>query len=103
MDGAAGARQRIGQSSWSIVAWYACMQVGQNVLHRKAIERSPWPAKPGARARPGPLLPPDDRPDPWPNRRCIAASLLFHLALLIGIFLLPRAEPPVDVVAVPVQ
>jgi protein TonB len=79
------------------------MQVGRKALAQKAVNRSPWPALPVARLPSGPLFPPDEGPGRWPNRRCIAASLLFHLALLIGIFLLPRADPPVELVVVPVQ
>jgi protein TonB len=82
------------------------MQVGQKALGQKALgqkARSPWPAKPIAGVRYAPLLPTNEGPSRWPNRRCIAASLLFHLALTIGIFMLPWADPPVDVVAVPVQ
>lgn len=78
------------------------MQVSRKPLNQ-AFDNSPWPAKPVAGVRSGPLLQPAEGPSRWPSRRCIAASLLFHLALLIGIFLLPRADPPVDVVVVPVQ
>jgi len=33
----------------------------------------------------------------WPRRRYIAASILFHLLILFGIFLLPRAVEPLEV------
>ena len=79
------------------------MQVSQKALNHRAGERSPWPATPVARVRPAALYSPEERPGRWPSRRCIALSLLFHLLLLIGIFLLPWAAPPVDVVVVPVQ
>src|SRR5260370_36298158 len=33
----------------------------------------------------------------WPRRRHIAASLLFHLLILFGIFLLPSSIEPLEI------
>ena len=52
-----------------------------------------------ARRAPPPPLQPGSRPahedslGERPNNRHIAASILFHLAVLFGIFFLPHAEP----------
>src|SRR5258708_35045025 len=52
-----------------------------------------------ARRAPPPPLQPGSRPahedslGERPNNRHVAASILFHLAVLFGIFFLPHAEP----------
>src|SRR6266436_5513230 len=43
--------------------------------------------------RPGPRPPRQESLGDPPDRKHIAASVLFHLAVLFGIFLLPHAEP----------
>jgi protein TonB len=54
---------------------------------RRARRAPPPPLQPGSRP------PHEDSLGERPNNRHIAASILFHLAVLFGIFFLPHAEP----------
>jgi protein TonB len=54
----------------------------------RRVRRAPSPP-----LQPGPRPPHQDSLGERPNSRHIAASILFHLAVLFGIFLLPHAEP----------
>src|SRR5258708_17151414 len=51
--------------------------------------------KPGLYAGQPPPRPPNS--GEWPRRRHVAASLVFHLLILFGIFLLPRTIEPLEV------